>query len=169
MQLSRPLAPEVQKRLRSAQEVLEISGSASSATDDEQLRWSRSALRNAREAKAFINLSGRTSSAGSENNDDSDLHIRQKQDAEFSTSVRLRMTKKRVQQAEKRIRETLKDLDENTSVNIETRVEGTRQLLDIANTQLENGNLDEALETSDSALDHADSVTEDIEKLVPGL
>lgn len=161
-------SPEVLTRLRAGQKVLDISSSTSSSVSaDEKLRWSRSALRRAREAKAYLDLKVNASASSSSTANEDVLPTRDsdKEDLEFSTSVRLRMTREKI----KTLQENLREVQETIGEDVGARVESTQQLLDTADVQLQNGDISDALETSNSALEQAESMTEEVRKLVPGL
>lgn len=144
----------VTEAIQSAEKAIDLSGAnasqatvhlnkAKKATEEdisagEKLRRTRSALRKAKESSLLLQVPG---TIGIEADDDD-------ADIQFTTSVRLQMTE-----------ESLRDIEQNAQDNAsaQAEIDGAKELLDIANTEIENGNVGGALEASAEALKKAEA------------
>lgn len=81
-------------------------------------------------------------------------------DMAFSIEARMRVTKRKLHE----LRENMHRPDRPTPNDIEIRMMGAEQILNVAESQMENGNIDDALRASDMALRHAEKARREGEK-----
>ena len=148
-------------------------------TAAKKLRMARTALRKAKEAAVFGMMPDTpqvTATApavmmmkaeapenieeeeSGEESDDDDLR--------FDMSVRMHLTNDRIENVREKLDRHRGSMPEEKSHPVETRIKGSKQLMDMAKMHMDEGNDEEALDASDAALRHANEATKELRKLM---
>ncbi len=134
----------------------------------EALQIAKTALRNAKEAELILlsKFPVQGDASATPENLTGALESERQNDVRFSADARLQSANRKLKKVESRMRSASGSEQEiRDSLPLQTRVDGAKQLMDIANTQMEEGNMDAALKTSDMALKHANAAQDSLEKL----
>lgn len=92
-----------------------------------------------------------------------------KEDKNFSAKVRVRMTEKKLEKVERTIRERRDQLKDDIVMPSESRMKGSKELMDMVKVKMDEGDADAALDASKEALRHIDEADEELEKVLQGL
>lgn len=166
--------------LSKAREALAATDPTLGLGDAKRLRLARTALRRAKEAVILASMphgpkpaSARvpttalpkanitTEAVSTDHGDRSDAD-----DVHFDAAVRMRMTEEELQHVREALDHRKNGMADGKSQQVETRISGSEQLMNMARIQMNRGNMNEALDASDAALKHAETATRELKMIM---
>ncbi len=118
-------------------------------------------------APAVMMMKAEITTGAAVNTEDTDETDSDREDTHFDAAVRMRMTEKKLQKLREKLDHRGREMPEGKTQPVETRVNGSKQLMDMAKIQMDEGNMDEALDASDAALRHAETATRELKEMMP--